>query len=280
MKCVEIVGGLGNQMFCYAFSIYLGKGSHLGFSKIRIDKNHNGYELERIFGIEPTFIDKLLTKFYEKEKYRHRIFKSISEQNEFEYDAMIKMVHSSRIKYYIGYWQNEGYLLPIERRLREMFHFDRSKFSFETSQMTQIIENEINSVSIHVRRGDYYSNPQALAVHGNICDIAYYERAIKAMQQRVENARFYVFSDDPQWVKAHFGSLENATYIDWNNSIDSWQDMALMSFCAHHIIANSSFSWWGAWLATPNLGKVVIAPTKWLNTTTSTSILPKNWIKI
>lgn len=280
MKCVEIVGGLGNQMFGYAFAIFLGKGCHLGFLKIWGDKNHNGYELERVFGIRPTFVDWVLTNCYRKVKYRPRLFKLISEKNEFEYDTTITTVRSLRIKYYIGYWQNEGYLLVNETRVREAFRFDHSKFSPETFQMAERIKSEKTPVSIHVRRGDYYSNPGALTVHGNICDIAYYERAIERMKLLVGECCFYVFSDDPQWVKSNFCALENAVYIDWNQGVDSWQDMALMSACSHHIIANSSFSWWGAWLATPNSGKVVIAPTKWLNTTSSTSILPKNWIKI
>jgi hypothetical protein len=102
--------------------------------------------------------------------------------------------------------------------------------------------------------------------------------AIEEMNQKLEHPSWYVFSDDIQWVKENI-PLPNATFIDWNKGEDSWQDMMLMSSCRHHIICNSTFSWWGAWL-NPRKEKIVLVPEKWFNHQDTPYIYPKEWIKI
>lgn len=116
-------------------------------------------------------------------------------------------------------------------------------------------------------------------MHGGICSLDYYHKAIDFIRQRLDNnICFYLFSDDINWVEENL-QLENRCIIDWNQGEDSWQDMYLMSCCRHHIIANSSFSWWAAWL-NPNKNKIVLTPNKWFNHTDAVGIVPKSWIKI
>ena len=106
----------------------------------------------------------------------------------------------------------------------------------------------------------------------------YYQNAIAEIKNRIEKPSFYVFSDDIAWVKEHI-RLDNAEYVDWNKGEDSWQDMMLMSKCRHHIICNSTFSWWGAWL-NPRKDKIVIAPSQWTQNADSQSIVPCEWVRI
>lgn len=139
------------------------------------------------------------------------------------------------------------------------------------------LQNEENSVSLHIRRGDYLQKKHWDAV-GHICQKTYYNRAINEMGKHVKKPIYYVFSEDLDWVKNNL-KLEKAVYVDWNKGKDSWQDMMLMSLCHHHIICNSTFSWWGAWLGTyPK--KIVIGPQQWSSKMNSNEIMPKSWIKV
>ena len=134
-----------------------------------------------------------------------------------------------------------------------------------------------NSVSIHVRRGDYL-NGYYYETLGKICDIAYYQRAIGTIKERVDNPHFYIFSDDPDYVTENL-TIENATFVNFNRGNDSWQDMYLMSQCKHNIIANSTFSWWGAWLNN-NPQKVVVAPSHWFANMDNDEIVLPEWIRL
>ena len=134
--------------------------------------------------------------------------------------------------------------------------------------LKQILEilNEIensNSISIHIRRGDYMS-PENYNMYGCIATPTYYKKAIKVIEEKVENPTFFVFSNDMDWVKKNIQINSRVFYIDINSGNGSYKDMQLMSNCKHNIIANSSFSWWGAWL-NENKNKIVIAPKKWIN---------------
>jgi hypothetical protein len=137
--------------------------------------------------------------------------------------------------------------------------------------------SSVNAISIHVRRGDYVTDGITNAVHG-VCGIDYYREAISYMAAKINDPRFYIFSDDMEWTKAHLSTDPYpAIFIDHNNNVGQ-EDMRLMYSCKHHIIANSSFSWWGAWLNNYP-GKTVIAPAQWSNIPGSESILPDSWIK-
>ncbi|MBO9676157.1 MAG: alpha-1,2-fucosyltransferase [Sphingobacteriaceae bacterium] len=284
MKIIKLLGGLGNQMFQYAFYRSLqnnGLKVYADLSDFEGYPLHNGYELERIFNLSMKTPSKFILNLFRpnQSKWIFRKLKRIlnlkhtyrAEENEFTFDASFL---NNANNYYSGYWQNEGYFLNIADKIRDDFKFPEIKGVENQTVIQQIINNE--SVAIHVRRGDYLKDP----LLGNICNLDYYERAILSINSKIKNVQFFVFSDDITWCKQNL-KLKNATYIDWNEKNNSYIDMQLMSNCKHNIIANSSFSWWGAWLNS-NTSKMVIAPKKWTNNRSvdDTDICPKTWIKL
>ena len=138
----------------------------------------------------------------------------------------------------------------------------------------------VNSVSIHVRRGDYLTNPVTFQTHG-LCDIDYYKKAIDEILDLVDKPHFFIFSDDQSWAKSNIIFGAPTDYVMHNNSLKNYEDLRLMSYCRHHIIANSSFSWWGAWLGN-NPEKIVIAPKKWFNDPKidTTDLIPDTWLRL
>jgi len=184
--------------------------------------------------------------------------------------------------YYEGFWQSEQYFSLIENDIRSAFTF-RSPLNTQSQKIAGELAQQQNPVSVHVRRGDYVTSASANELHG-ICSIAYYQKAIALIKQKVTNPIFYFFSDDAEWVaKNLIATNDNTVLVQHNQGDDSWQDMALMSKCSHHIIANSSFSWWGAWL-NPADEKMVIVPANWFASKAGNldtrDLIPKNWIQI
>ncbi|MGB4399643.1 MAG: alpha-1,2-fucosyltransferase [Daejeonella sp.] len=176
-----------------------------------------------------------------------------------------------------GYWQTEKYFLQIRPILLNEFRWEPF-----TDHLNPIVCESIskdNSVGLHVRRGDFIENAVIHNHHG-VCDIDYYRRAISHVNANIENPTYYVFSDDIAWAKREFASLSSVKFIDHNKGSESFRDMQLMSYCKHNIIANSSFSWWGAWL-NQNENKVVVAPEKWFKNLemSTTDLIPSRWIK-
>ena len=193
----------------------------------------------------------------------------------FRYWAGINRVPSN--VYLTGYWQSEKYFESIEPIIRADFVFRQPM-----SERSQHIANEIaqsNAISLHVRRGDYVQNAQTLATHG-VCSLEYYQAAIRHTVERVVQPRFFVFSDDIAWVKENLKISFPCQYVDHNRGTESYNDMRLMSLCQHHIIANSSFSWWGAWL-NPSSDKIVIAPKRWFAKQADVrDLFPPDWITL
>ncbi|MDB5132557.1 MAG: hypothetical protein JWR02_2306 [Mucilaginibacter sp.] len=179
-----------------------------------------------------------------------------------------------------GYWQSEQYFAGYRKEIREEYKFPADAIDELKPFIDQIYTT--NSVSIHFRRGDYLNNPAAHKLHG-ILDMEYYMQAIKKIQSEIQQPFFYIFSDDPEWVKENVQFIENYKVVDGGNPNRPWHDMLLMSKCKHHIIANSSFSWWGAWL-NDNCNKLVIAPKRWFAdeqiNAHAAHIVPKEWIRI
>ena len=184
--------------------------------------------------------------------------------------------------YFEGYWQSEDYFKSNESLVRKALTFKK-----ELNKASQELANELgvkdNTVSIHVRRSDYVSSERTNQIHGT-CSANYYLNAINLLREKIAEPAFYIFSDDPTWVKQTLlPAIRNARLIAHNYAEDSWQDMDLMSRCRHHIIANSSFSWWGAWL-NPYIEKIVVAPKNWFcirdHYFDDTDIVPKSWIKL
>ncbi|WP_237073810.1 alpha-1,2-fucosyltransferase [Mucilaginibacter mali] len=182
--------------------------------------------------------------------------------------------------YFEGFWQTEKYFNA--ERVRQAFRFNRP-LNHQSAEIATEISQQVNPVSMHIRRGDYVSSKTTNELHG-LCSINYYKKATTLINEQLADPHFYIFSDDPEWVGQNLlPCLKNATLVHHNPGADSWQDMALMNKCKHHIIANSSFSWWGAWLSAGN-EKTVIAPKNWFAKPSAyfddADIVPSNWIKL
>ena len=284
-KIVKFLGGLGNQMFQYAFLLSLKQH----FGKVKADLTgfenyelHQGFELEKVFGIRLEHASSLELRVYSSERRDwltrklRRIYRTkqaeYTEREEFRFDPSIYQDPCPRI--FWGYWQHLSYIQMVENQLREAFQF-KAFVDKENTALVQRIRFG-NTVSVHVRRGDYVGHP----ILGGICDFEYYQKAIKLMEEKLEDPVFVFFSNDMEWCRTNF-PLRDAVYVDWNHGDNSYKDMQLMTCCKHHIIANSSFSWWGAWL-NPHKDKIVVSPKTWVNTADADAfaLVHPNWIKI
>ncbi len=288
----HLIGGLGNQMFQHA----LGRSISLSRNvPLRLDLRdfadytlHNGYELNRVFGIDTEQADKAeLTRVLglragtrirrllmrkQLAAFRGRHF--IMEQN-LTYWPGISAVPDDC--YLLGNWQSEKYFQQFRNEILADFSFNQPLTGLNLTFAVTI--KSCNAVSLHVRRGDFASNPGTLAVHG-LCSLEYYRRAIDYVSSRVENPQFFIFSNDIPWAKDNLQISSPCHYVTHNSAKDGHQDMRLMSLCRHHIIANSSFSWWGAWLNS-STEKLVIAPDKWFAIDLDSSdIVPSSWIRM
>ena len=179
--------------------------------------------------------------------------------------------------YAVGYWQSERYFKSVETSIRQAFSFKIPLDGKNTEVADKISKG--NAVSLHIRRGDYANDQATHAVHG-LLPMRYYQMAVTHAAQFLESPRFFVFSDDIGWARANLNLNYSCEFIDHNRGADSYRDMQLMSLCDHHIIANSSFSWWGAWL-NPDPGKIVIAPKEWFaNANDVSDLFPSGWVEI
>lgn len=288
MKLITLSGGLGNQMFQYAFYLMMKKhhrGVFLTLRKLRRMNEHNGYELEHIFPIRFRGVERFMMNITQTPllggivshlffpiKYRERVYYSPLSNSQ---------IHSSRYACarFVGYWQSEDYFKEVSEEIRQAFRFRTELANSRTLSFSRQLRRLPGSVSIHIRRGDYFSNPEIIRSYGCICGEDYYRRAVDYILQKVSNPRFFIFTDDMTWCKQHLKINHPATFIDWNTKNESWQDMYLMSCCHHQIIANSSFSWWAAWL-NPSPDKIIICPDRWTTTQESPQATPDQWIKI
>ena len=289
MKIVKILGGLGNQMFQYALACSL--KAHQPDEEVALDLHcfkgyhlHNGYELERIF--HPSFRDASLKNII-KVAYPYCNYnfwrigsRILPTRKSMVTEAPRKAVDTSILSrkgsaYYDGYWQSEDYFKDIRNDILKAFTFPA--FDEKNKAYSEIIVNS-NSLSIHVRRGDFVNHP----LYKDICTLQYYQDAIKRICALAKIDHAFIFSNDIQWCEDNLSLFLNdqmTTYIDWNKGSQSYNDIHLMSLCKHNIIANSSFSWWGAWL-NPNPDKVVISPRIWDNSGAVSNPICKDWIKI
>jgi len=161
--------------------------------------------------------------------------------------------------YLVGYWQSEKYFKSVIAQIREAFRF-RLPLEGQNIELAARI-SQTQAVSLHVRRGDYASNLKTKAVHG-LCSLDYYRAAVAHVVRKVDKPEFFIFSDDINWVRTNLQLDFPHNFVEHNKEASSYIDMQLMSLCRHHVIANSSFSWWGAWL-NPSLEKIVVVPRLW-----------------
>ena len=283
----KLQGGLGNQMFQYAIAYSYSKTVYIDFSFLKKHKSSNHQFTKRDFELSlfphlkyyefTEFLRNLY--FSNNRKYRllrkfFRIKINIIRQKENEFISIEK---NNNI-YLDGFFQSEQYFLSKRKELLSVFKFPALDNNNEAIR-NKIIAHS-NSVSLHIRRGDYLKE-EVKKYHG-ILDQKYYDSAIEIIKKKYNDVHFYVFSDDEDFAIEQYGNLENFTIVK-GNSKNAWKDMALMSYCKHHIIANSSFSWWGAWLSTYK-DSINIAPKKWFNPEVALfnidDFVPSHWIKI
>lgn len=287
----NICGGLGNQMFQYAayksLSIHSDRDLVLAIDSFADYELYNGYELRSVFGINNDIADGDNSDYlgrYSNVNIRKgfSIFPKSLRPKWFLYDDSNatdeKFLQPASCIYAHGYWQSELYFSRHSNLIRNDFEF-MQPFPDTLSSIVERIVG-INSISLHVRRGDYVNNPKTNKFHG-LCSVAYYMEAAALINKLVADPFYFIFTDDPNWAKETICPiLENSLVIDGNVGSNSYLDMQLMSLCKHNIIANSSFSWWGAWL-NKNKEKFVIAPSKWFASgNTGVDILPLSWIKL
>lgn len=278
MRLIKMTGGLGNQMFIYAFYLQMKKhcpNVWIDLSDMVHYKVHCGYEMNRVFNLPHT---ELCMNQGLKKVIEFIFFKTILErkQNLVTLEAFRKKYIWPFI-YFKGFYQSERFFVDVKDEVRKVFSFDLRNANVKSLDLIKQLDADAHAVSLHIRRGDYLQ-PKHWTTTGSVCQLPYYRNAIAKMKMLVEHPSFYVFSDDMEWVKKHI-PLENATYIDWNKGEESWQDMMLMSHCRHHIICNSTFSWWGAWLD-PRDNKVVIVPERWFQHINTPYIYPAGWVKV
>ncbi|MDC0255705.1 alpha-1,2-fucosyltransferase [Bacteriovoracales bacterium] len=287
MIIVRLYGGLGNQLFQYSFGYSLAKKLNQDFlidigefevlskntkrryglknykisSKTLSSQNIKNYKIAKI---SPLY--KVLRKSL---NYLPLGTLGYFREKASEYQPNIQGNRSSG--YFDGYWQSFKYFNDFRKDLTKEF------VPKEFNQQNNQLKNEIlktNSVSLHIRRGDFVSDKETNKFHG-LCSLDYYYRAIKDLESQDNNLFFYVFSDEPKWAKKSLKIDFPTQIVDINGERNPENDLHLMSHCKHHIIANSTFSWWGAWLA-ERKGKRVYAPKFWTSKKRATEdlILP------
>lgn len=290
MITVILSGGIGNQMFQYAAGRALSMQLKTDLQvdpylliRKKTASTTRGFDL-KIFDIKAqetsSLKNKLISKSlsylkrYELEFFIYEKLNVLRDKRAEKYDASFEHLKNNTTLF--GYFQNENYFSSIADIIRKDFDFMPPQDSQNLNMCTDIKRN--NSVAVHIRRGDYLNSTGNLA---NL-DLDYYKRAIHFIKERKQNLVFYFFSDDVEWVKQNISISDlSCKYIDFNTGENSFRDMQLMSLCKHNIIANSSFSWWSAWLNS-NSEKIVIAPKIWYKKSISDNypdgFIPKEWI--
>lgn len=296
MVTVFLQGGLGNQMFQYAVGLHLAKKQNSEplldttlledrFSQRKFTRR--SFSLD-VFTLEPRFtllshiasavpvpglwfnLDRIYMQLAEAAGARN-----IIRERSQEFDpSVLNAKGNIALKY--GYWQSERYFSAIAEDIRRAFTF-KHPFNDEAKELARKIEST-NSVSLHVRRGDYLVPNNLLQP----LDLQYYKRAVAYIAEHTKDPEFFVFSDDIDWCVANLSLPFPATYVTNSTAGPrASHHMQLMSLCRHNVIANSSFSWWGAWL-NRNPGKIVVTPKRWFPNGSSgaNDLIPLGWVQI
>ena len=280
MIIVKLMGGLGNQMFQYAFSLYLkNQKSEIYFDKSFFYQNFANGVTPRTFELSAYGIEcEEKGKIFFGNKIVKRILKKLSKYKlipvRYFNEVNISESISSSIEHYEGYWQDIKYLLPNHNRLRKDFDYSHKLIGLNKERLDKIEKS--TATAIHIRRGDYITNAAASDMHG-ICTLDYYKKGLDEVLKTVDCNLIVIFSDDIEWCKKNMEFDIETIFIEGNDK-DPHADICLMSKCSAHIIANSSFSWWGAFLSH---SQKVIYPSKWFaSEKESPKIFLDSWIKI
>jgi hypothetical protein len=283
MVTVRLTGGLGNQLFQYAAARAVAERTD---AQMQTDVGflsgdpQRGYELDQ-FGIDSKHVASRLlrpelSRFHRTDNAISRIFFRcpVIRERHFHFDERLTTAPGN--VYLIGYWQSEKYFSAIARELRRELR--PASLSDAAKQLERQIR-EATAVAIHVRRGDYVSNPIIAERHG-ICSPRYYRDAIEKLTSMIGVARYFIFSDDPAWCAENL-RVPGETVIASSRTTHAIEDLYLMSVCNHNVIANSSFSWWGAWIGSSN-SRIVIAPNRWFSGAEyeTQDLIPSSWIRM
>jgi hypothetical protein len=298
MIIVRLSGGLGNQMFQYAAGRQL---AHLLGSGLKLDTSLfdtpapgdtprrfelGGYAISagmatgeerricRELGrIKVTPLFRLLQRCG---RYPSRGGIRYYRELGFRFDCRLETLPDNLCLE--GFWQSEKYFSSIGDIIRQELT-PLKELSGHNARLAERIA-ATNSVSLHIRRGDYVSNPAAMSYHGT-CTLEYYAGALELIARRVERPHLFVFSDDPAWAAENLKCAMPTTFVDHNDADNGQDDLELMRRCRHNIIANSSFSWWGAWL-NEHPGKTVIAPLRWFREpgVDTRDLIPEGWLRL
>lgn len=273
MITVNIKGGLGNQMFQYSCGRALALRNNDRLSLIRTryyGDSARELSLTR-FKIQAEWPDRPVVSRWQKwrERWRQKF------TGDFRVGFDSRTLTRSGDVYLDGYFQSELYFKDQAEHIRADLCLN-TPIGEDASSLAEVIKNDSGAVSVHVRRGDYVNHPD----FGGVCTPDYYDRAVVFLKQHLPKASFYVFSDDIEWCQAELSCLHEATFVS-RPKLRDFEEMLLMSICRHHIIANSSFSWWGAWLG-EDPHKIVVAPRRWSNLHEDwyRDIIPSTWKRI
>jgi len=252
MITVKLLGGLGNQMFQRAYGLALeSRGYEVGYDKSSlIEGTHREYSLG-------AFHDYILPSKGEGPEFHETPFSQ-------------DMLNPPNPSIAVGYWQSEKYFQDIPFRVQRVFKF-REQLSLKAFLIQREIHQE-RSAFIHVRRKDYVGLQN---FHG-LPSLEYYKKAVRLIEEKHGPTNFLIFSDDTEWCKQNFTTGRIV------EGLTKYEDLQLMSLCNHAVIANSSFSWWGAWLGDWQSGRTVVAPKRWFvtNTMDYSNVVPERWIKL
>jgi hypothetical protein len=281
MVTVRLIGGLGNQMFQYAVGRAI---AHRRRTSLALDVSafpdcgHRQYSLG-VFKIVEKLTSGGLMRIGRLKHLCHRVripgLPYVLIERGFPFDPSV--LEAPANAYLEGYWQSEKYFKEIEEVIRREFCV-KSQPDGQNAEMAARIKG-VNAAAVHVRRGDYASNPSTNEYHGT-CPPEYYRQAAQLVASQVLDPHFFVFSDEPDWARSNLELGGPATFVTQNGPDKGYEDLRLMALCRHHIIANSSFSWWGAWLA--NSGGMVVAPQQWVrsNDLDTRDLIPTGWVRL
>lgn len=278
-----ISGGLGNQMFQYAAGRAAAHrlGVALGLDLRWYGPGRMPFDLHRFAVVYETPASHELPPDRKQNPLRYLAWRTMGisprllRENRHGYDARILSIKDGT--YLKGYWQSERYFTDVADLLRHEL-LPKQPATGENLALLGELETLGTAVSLHIRRGDYVKDPPTAARHGS-CSLRYYEQAVRLVAQQANiDPVVFAFSDDPEWVQIHLKLPCEVRIMRHNDAAHNFEDLRLMSACRHHVIANSSFSWWGAWL-NPRPDKIVIAPRRWFaqENLNDSDIVPKDW---
>lgn len=299
MIITRLIGGLGNQLFQYAVgrAVATRTNSPLlldasGFANYELRRYElDGFnvcaqlasdaQLARVgvtAGDAPSLLDRIKCRLFPRSASKLSLQEPILRESSFTYDARIEQAQAPI--YLDGYWQSERYFSAIRTQLLQELTLKSDWGPGNEAMFGRIQAEGARAVSLHVRRGDYVTNAHTASYHG-VCSLDYYRAAVAYIAERVAVPHFFIFSDDHDWVRENLQTGFPTTFVAVNSADNGIYDIMLMKSCRHHIIANSSFSWWGAWL-NPLTEKLVIAPQQWFKEADKDTcdLIPSGWVRL